>query len=71
MSHKTEGPWEIRHLPRGFYDPGLLFDNEMQMVFNLIIFKGNKFYLFNYSIKETGGYVDFDWCRVAPILNTK
>jgi beta-xylosidase len=22
-----EGPWEIRKLPRGFYDPGLFFDN--------------------------------------------
>lgn len=22
-----EGPWKIRHLPRGFYDPSLLFDN--------------------------------------------
>jgi beta-xylosidase len=23
-----EGPWEIKHLPRGFYDPGLFFDDD-------------------------------------------
>lgn len=27
-SDKAEGPWEIRHLPRGFYDPGLFFDED-------------------------------------------
>ena len=25
---KPEGPWEIKHLPRGFYDPGLFFDDD-------------------------------------------
>jgi beta-xylosidase/enterochelin esterase-like enzyme len=25
---KAEGPWEIKHLPRGFYDPGLFFDDD-------------------------------------------
>ena len=25
---KAEGPWDIRHLPRGFYDPGLFFDDD-------------------------------------------
>lgn len=25
---KAEGPWEINHLPRGFYDPGLFFDDD-------------------------------------------
>ncbi len=25
---KPEGPWEIRHLPKGFYDPGLFFDDD-------------------------------------------
>ena len=25
---KPEGPWEIKHLPRGFYDPGLFFDED-------------------------------------------
>lgn len=26
-SSKAEGPWEIRKLPKGFYDPGLFFDD--------------------------------------------
>lgn len=28
MADKAEGPWEIKHLPRGFYDPGLFFDDD-------------------------------------------
>ena len=35
------------------------------MRFNLKIFTGNKFCLFNYATKETGGYVDFDYFRVS------
>ena len=27
-AEKAEGPWEIKHLPRGFYDPGLFFDDD-------------------------------------------
>ena len=27
-SDRAEGPWEIKHLPRGFYDPGLFFDDD-------------------------------------------
>lgn len=38
--------------------------NELNMRFNLKLFTGNKFSLFNYATKETGGYVDFDWFRV-------
>ncbi len=37
--------------------------NELHMRFNLKIFTGNKFCLFNYSTSESGGYVDFDWFR--------
>ncbi|HEY4062989.1 MAG TPA: beta-galactosidase GalB [Puia sp.] len=37
--------------------------NELSMKFNLKIFTGNKFCLFNYAIKKTGGYVDIDWFR--------
>jgi beta-xylosidase len=37
------------------------FGNELKMRFNLNIFTGNKFCLFNYATKTTGGYVDFDW----------
>jgi len=38
--------------------------NELAMRFSLRIFTGNKFCLFNYSTKTTGGYVDFDWFRL-------
>jgi len=27
-ANKPEGPWEIKHLPKGFYDPGLFFDDD-------------------------------------------
>jgi beta-xylosidase/enterochelin esterase-like enzyme len=40
--------------------------NELKMRFNLKIFAGNKFCLFNYATKEIGGYVDFDWFRTSP-----
>jgi beta-xylosidase len=38
--------------------------DELTMNFNLKIFTGNKFCLFNYATQEAGGYVDFDWFRV-------
>jgi beta-xylosidase len=38
--------------------------NNLGMQFNLSVFTGNKFCLFNYAAAETGGYVDFDWFRV-------
>ncbi|MGQ7944304.1 glycoside hydrolase family 43 protein [Flavobacterium sp. WC2509] len=38
--------------------------NELIMDFNNKVFTGNKFCLFNYATKETGGYVDFDWFRM-------
>jgi beta-xylosidase len=34
------------------------------MQFNLSIFTGNKFCLFNYATVSTGGFVDFDWFRI-------
>jgi beta-xylosidase len=27
-ANKPEGPWQIRKLPKGFYDPGLFFDDD-------------------------------------------
>jgi beta-xylosidase len=39
--------------------------NDLQMRFNLRIFTGNKFCLFNYATEETGGYVDFEWFRTG------
>lgn len=41
--------------------------NELNMRFNLKVFTGNKFCLFNYATKETGGYVDFDWFRTSAM----
>ncbi len=41
--------------------------NELHMRFNLRIFTGNKFCLFNYATSETGGYVDVDWFRTGAI----
>lgn len=37
--------------------------NALNMQFRLTIFTGNKFCLFNYATKETGGFVDIDWFR--------
>lgn len=42
--------------------------DELNMKFNLKIFTGNKFCLFNYATKETGGYVNFDWFRMDADL---
>jgi len=35
--------------------------NALDMRFSLKIFTGNKFCLFNFATKQTGGYVDLDW----------
>ena len=40
--------------------------NDLSMRFNLSVFTGNKFCLFNYATKVTGGLVDFDWFRMGP-----
>jgi beta-xylosidase len=40
--------------------------NELKMSFNLKIFTGNKFCLFNFATKAAGGFVDFDWFRTRP-----
>jgi len=42
----------------------LSFGNKLSMKFNLSIFTGNKFCLFNYATIATGGFVDFDWFRI-------
>ncbi|MFN8257087.1 MAG: glycoside hydrolase 43 family protein [Bacteroidales bacterium] len=39
--------------------------NELDMKFSLKIFTGNKFCLFNYATRQTGGYVEFDWFRAG------
>lgn len=45
--------------------------DELAMRFNLSIFTGNKFCLFNYATTATGGFVDFDWFRVSMSMPTK
>lgn len=37
------------------------FGSELDMKFELSIFTGNKFCIFNYPTLETGGFVDIDW----------
>ncbi|MBQ3656202.1 MAG: glycoside hydrolase 43 family protein [Bacteroidales bacterium] len=39
--------------------------NELQMVYRLDHFMGQRFALFNYSTKEAGGYADFDWFKIS------
>jgi hypothetical protein len=43
----------------------VVLGNKLQMKFNLRIFTGNKFCLFDFATVETGGYVDFDWFRTS------
>ncbi|MCJ7446618.1 MAG: family 43 glycosylhydrolase [Bacteroidales bacterium] len=38
--------------------------NNLDMKYRLTVFTGNKFCLFNYATKETGGYVDINWFRM-------
>jgi prepilin-type processing-associated H-X9-DG protein len=37
------------------------FGSELNMKFELTIFTGNKFCIFNYATGQTGGFVDIDW----------
>jgi beta-xylosidase len=45
--------------------------NNLSMQFNLSIFTGNKFCLFNFATMELDGFVDFDWFRIdwTPITD--
>jgi hypothetical protein len=45
--------------------------DELAMQFNLSVFTGNKFCLFNYATTATGGFVDFDWFRASLPAPTK
>lgn len=40
--------------------------NQLHMQFNLSVFTGNKFCIFNYATVSNGGYVDVDWFRAFP-----
>ena len=58
LSNRTEEAiFEYSYDNKVFYRIG----NELQMRFNLTVFTGNKFGLFNYATGKPGGYVDFDW----------
>lgn len=46
------------------------FGNRLSMKFNLSVFTGNKFCLFNYATIATGGFVDFDWFRINAVAQT-
>jgi beta-xylosidase len=47
-----------------------LLGNKLNMRFNLSVFTGNKFCLFNYATIAKGGFVDFDWFRTDSALLT-
>ncbi len=45
------------------------FGEEMSMRFDLSIFVGQRFYIFNYATKQTGGFVDIDWFSTEPTFS--
>ncbi|RPJ76819.1 MAG: T9SS C-terminal target domain-containing protein [Alphaproteobacteria bacterium] len=45
-------------------DSFIKLGNNLSMRFNLSVFTGNKFCLFNYATMEMDGFVDFDWFRI-------
>lgn len=46
-----------------------LFGAEFKMHFNLTVFCGNRFGIFNYATLNNGGHVDIDWFRVENIAD--
>lgn len=42
------------------------FGPEFKMEYDLSVFTGNKFAIFNYATKEPGGYIDVDWFTTEP-----
>lgn len=42
------------------------FGEELSMKFDLSVFTGNKFAIFNYATKALGGQVDIDWFSTEP-----
>ncbi len=42
---------------------------ELEMKYDLSVFTGNKFCLFNYATVDTGGYVDIDWFSTEEKFN--
>ena len=65
LGNKNNKKWNGRIMLNSIKDLDVKIGNDLIMKFNLKIFTGNKFCLFNYATKETGGYVDFDWFRTS------
>ncbi len=45
------------------------FGSELDMKFDLSVFTGNKFAIFNYATEQTGGFVDIDWFTTEHEFN--
>lgn len=45
------------------------FGPEFKMEYDLSVFTGNKFAIFNYATKGLGGYVDVDWFTTEPTFD--
>ena len=43
------------------------FGDDLNMKYDLTVFTGNKFAIFNYATVQTGGYVDVDWFTTTSI----
>lgn len=42
------------------------FGQEFKMEYDLSVFTGNKFAIFNYATEDLGGYIDIDWFSTEP-----
>ncbi len=40
--------------------------SQLEMAYDLSVFVGNRFGIFNYATQQTGGYVDVDWFSTEP-----
>jgi beta-xylosidase len=60
-SNKTKRAHFLYSLDGNAFTP---LGDELAMQFNLSVFTGNKFCLFNYATSALGGYVDVDWFRM-------
>ena len=47
------------------------FGTQLKMRYTLPHFMGYRFTLFNYSTKDTGGFVDFDYFRISDTISKK
>lgn len=45
------------------------FGSTLSMKYDLSVFVGNRFYVFNYATKAEGGYVDVDWFSTEPVFD--